>query len=87
MPKLNGLEATIKIREFERQHGRHTPIIAITAHALEEDRERCLAAGMDDYISKPLDLNEFFRTIKRQLAVASAKGRESGYSREEKRDS
>jgi CheY-like chemotaxis protein len=70
LPKLNGLKATREIREFERQHDRHTPIIAITAHALEEDRQRCLAAGMDEYISKPIDLQEFFMAIRRQLTAS-----------------
>ena len=69
LPKLNGLKATMEIREFERQHDRHTPIIAITAHAQEEDKQRCLAAGMDEYISKPIDINELFMAIRRQLAV------------------
>ena len=69
LPKLNGLKATREIREFERQYDRHTPIIAITAHALEEDRQRCLAAGMDEYISKPIDIKEFFIAIRRQLAA------------------
>jgi signal transduction histidine kinase/CheY-like chemotaxis protein len=67
LPKLNGLKATREIREFERQHDRHTPIIAITAHAQVEDKQRCLAAGMDEYISKPIDIKEFFRAIRRQL--------------------
>ena len=69
LPKLNGLKATREIREFEGQHGRHTPIIAITAHAREEDQQRCLAAGMDEYISKPIDPKEFFMAIRRQLTV------------------
>jgi signal transduction histidine kinase/CheY-like chemotaxis protein len=67
MPKLNGFEATVKIRDFEQQLDRHTPIIAITANAMELDRQRCLAAGMDDFISKPFDPNDLIQTIKRQL--------------------
>jgi CheY-like chemotaxis protein/HPt (histidine-containing phosphotransfer) domain-containing protein len=54
MPELDGLTATRQIREHEQQTGRHIPIIAMTAHALKGDRDRCLASGMDDYVSKPI---------------------------------
>ena len=55
MPRMNGYEATTAIREKERSCGDHIPIIAMTAHAFKEDEERCLDAGMDAYISKPID--------------------------------
>ena len=60
MPRLNGFEATSAIREKERVHGGHTPIVAMTAHARKEDEENCLAAGMDAYISKPIDFKTVF---------------------------
>ena len=63
MPLLNGFEATAAIRERERNNGGHTPIVAMTAHALKEDEERCLAAGMNAYISKPIDLKECLQLI------------------------
>jgi CheY-like chemotaxis protein len=63
MPKMNGIEATKILRRQEELTNVHTPIIALTAHALRDDREKFLAAGMDDYISKPVDLNILYRTI------------------------
>ena len=56
MPEMDGFTATAAIRERERGSGRHIPIIALTAHAMQGDRERCLAAGMDGYIAKPIRL-------------------------------
>ena len=63
MPGINGYEATAKIRQMEQTTGRHVPIIAMTANAMKGDRERCLAAGMDDYISKPLRSAELFQVV------------------------
>jgi CheY-like chemotaxis protein/HPt (histidine-containing phosphotransfer) domain-containing protein len=65
MPELDGLETTTAIRERERATGAHIPIVAVTAHALRGDAERCLAAGMDDYLAKPLQPRELRAAIQR----------------------
>jgi PAS domain S-box-containing protein len=67
MPTMDGYTATKKIREKERQTGGHLPIIALTGFAFAEDREKCLAAGTDDYLSKPFKPEELLETIKRHL--------------------
>lgn len=69
MPEVDGLEATAMIRTNERSTGKHLPIIALTAHAMKGDHERCLAAGMDGYISKPLEPAELVATIERVVAA------------------
>lgn len=63
MPEMTGLEATALNRQTEEASGRHTPIIAMTAHAMKGDRERCLASGMDGYISKPIRSDELFHVL------------------------
>jgi len=65
MPLLDGLQTTRIIREKEAAQGGHTVIIATTAFAQESDRERCLAAGMDDYMSKPLDLEKLLLLVEK----------------------
>jgi CheY-like chemotaxis protein len=58
MPKMDGYEATLKIREQEKNNGQHIPIVAMTAHESQEAREKCAQVGMDHYISKPFKVQE-----------------------------
>ncbi len=71
MPRMNGFEATAAIRDRERPTGRHVPIIALTADAMKGDRERCLRAGMDGYLSKPIREEELFGVIATAVAGRS----------------
>ena len=73
MPEMDGFAATQAIRAKEKAKGGHVPIIALTAHAMKGDRERCLAAGMDAYVSKPIRAAELFEAIGRLLS-ADVKG-------------
>jgi len=68
MPIMDGFKATQKIREIEQSTNTHTPIIAVTANAFPEDKERCMASGMDDYISKPFQPEDLITKIKQHLA-------------------
>jgi len=72
MPEMDGMEATAAIRSREGISGKHVPILAMTAHAMRGDKERCLASGMDGYISKPIQPSGLFAEIER--CVATAKG-------------
>ncbi len=63
MPEMDGFEATRQIREREKLTGEHIPIVAMTAHAMKGDREKCLEAGMDGYVSKPLYPEEFYKVV------------------------
>jgi PAS domain S-box-containing protein len=71
MPEMGGFEATAALRKHDQETGRRLPIIAMTAHAMKGDRERCLEAGMDAYVSKPIQAQELFAAIDSVLAVRS----------------
>ncbi|MCK7500589.1 MAG: response regulator [Comamonadaceae bacterium] len=73
MPELDGLEATRRIRHWEGNGARsHVPIIALTANAVEGDRDQCLAAGMDDYLSKPFKRSDLRDVLSKWVRQASA---------------
>jgi CheY-like chemotaxis protein len=76
MPEMDGYEATRRIRSQEQArhpvHGRRLPVVALTAHALEGDCDRCLAAGMDDYLSKPFNINQLQKILERWLPAGEA---------------
>jgi CheY-like chemotaxis protein len=74
MPVMGGYDATASIREAERSRNKHTPIIALTAHAMSGDRQRCLEAGMDGYLSKPVARQELLKEIERVLRPKLAGG-------------
>jgi two-component system sensor histidine kinase/response regulator len=71
MPVTDVLTCTLKIRELQDAQGKRIPIIAVTAHALTGDRERCLAAGMDDYLAKPFTLEQLQEKIQEWLKQAT----------------
>jgi CheY-like chemotaxis protein len=76
MPEMDGLEATAAIRKLEGATGAHIPIIALTAHAMKGDREICIAAGMDEYLSKPLNPKELFALVESLTGAQSPDGAE-----------
>jgi two-component system, sensor histidine kinase and response regulator len=76
MPEMDGLEATAEIREKEKTSGKHLPIIALTAHAMKGDREKCIASGMDGYLTKPIRPQELDEVLEdfmtRRIAATPA---------------
>jgi two-component system, sensor histidine kinase and response regulator len=75
MPGMGGLEATVAIREREKSTGDHLPIVAMTAGAMQGDQEKCLAAGMDGYISKPVRAQELIEMVEEHTSVRKRTGR------------
>ncbi|HVX66795.1 MAG TPA: response regulator, partial [Bryobacteraceae bacterium] len=75
MPEMDGYEATRRIRQAEGAAAGHTPVVAMTAHSMQGDRERCLEAGMDDYISKPISFDEVRRALQLWAESRSGSGR------------
>ena len=71
MPEMNGFECTGLIREREPRTRSRLPIVAMTAHAMEGDEARCLAAGMDAYLPKPIQPEELFEVVEHQLSIAA----------------
>ena len=91
MPEMGGLEATQLIREKEKKTGKHLPVVAMTAHAMQSDRERCLAAGMDGYLAKPFEAKDLFETVEKtgrsaaggKIASDTSVGHEAGRAESE----
>jgi len=73
MPEMDGLRATVAIREREKASGKHMPIIAMTAHAMASDKDNCFEAGMDGYLSKPINTEELFATLDAIQPAASVR--------------
>jgi two-component system sensor histidine kinase/response regulator len=71
MPEMDGFEAVARIRSIEVERGTHTPIIAVTAHAMRGYREKCIAAGMDDHVSKPFKIQDLLNAVYRLALPAS----------------
>ena len=84
MPEMGGIEATEEIRRKEKSNGGHIPIFAMTAHAMPGDRERCLAAGMDGYVPKPIDPKLFTQIIETGASPSSAMGAEEEAKRSDR---
>jgi PAS domain S-box-containing protein len=82
MPEIDGFEATAAIRRGEQVTGRHLPIIAMTAHAMKGDRERCLKAGMDAYVAKPIQASELFGVLEQAVPPPAAAGQEQAATAE-----
>jgi two-component system sensor histidine kinase/response regulator len=83
MPEMDGLEATAAIRAEEKSTGNHVPIVALTAHAMKGDREKCLAIGMDGYLTKPIRPQELDEVLENYVAkrLEAVTAQESTFSK------
>jgi CheY-like chemotaxis protein len=82
MPELDGFATTAAIRAGEEKTGKHVPIVAMTANAMKGDREKCLASGMDGYISKPIQVPELFKVLATWINVDGRGATESNPGRQ-----
>ncbi len=82
MPEVDGFQATKEIRQFQTQVGQRIPIVALTAHASPADRQRCLAAGMDEYLSKPIRSKDLFEVIEKQTGRPSGSTQTGGQAQD-----
>jgi CheY-like chemotaxis protein len=73
MPVMDGIETTQVIREYEKKNGGHIPVIALTAHAMQEQREHLLVSGFDGYVSKPVELTALNAEMKRVTSQGEAR--------------
>ena len=87
MPVMDGYKATAAIREKEKKTGEHTPILAFTALAFKDDREKCLAVGMDDFVVKPVQMNELFKVIGKYAPASKTKSAKKSKATETKEKS
>ena len=78
MPEMNGIEATGAIRDLEAGRASHVPIVGVTAHALKGDRERCLDAGMDDYLPKPISPKALLEKVDKWIRIDAGQQRSAG---------
>ena len=69
MPEISGIEATVEIRKYEQDKETRIPIVALTAGAIKGERERCMEAGMDDFLTKPVDRDALFKMLEKHLVV------------------
>jgi len=81
MPEMDGLQATAALRARERDTRQHVPIIAMTAHAMKGDKDRCLAAGMDAYVSKPVQVKELYDVMEKLMSLREPEADECGTSK------